>query len=159
MNQIFAHHFFYLYDPGFIPHFPGDYLFGMFNILTFNHSPAGMDSVMAAPIKLVQITGIVDFLDDHVTIFGVVWRFYQIPVHKHCPSIYSKVLYMDENSTGIILPEGYFLNLPEIFRKPYYIYLGAVLPDVNAVIELLIFTFILHEVPQFYPVIGDQVGL
>src|ERR1051325_1495440 len=63
---------FQFYDPGLVAYSPGDDLFGVFPIIRFDDGPATMSTVMTAPFKVMQIAGCMDFLDNGVTVAGLV---------------------------------------------------------------------------------------
>jgi hypothetical protein len=72
---------FELHDPGLIPDPPGDNLAGVFAVVGFDDGPAAVVPVVAAPFEIMEITCGMDFLDDGVTVTGLVRGFDKITVH------------------------------------------------------------------------------
>ncbi len=73
--------FFQLYDPGLIPYSPGNNLFCMFAVVGLDDRPAAVMAVVAAPFKIMEVACSMDFLDNGITVTGVVRGFDKKAVH------------------------------------------------------------------------------
>ena len=63
----------------------------MLAVVRLNDCPPTVNTVMAAPFKMMEIPGSVNFLDDRVAVASFVWRFNEIPIHVYL-SFYSSEL-------------------------------------------------------------------
>ena len=62
---------FKFHDPGLVPDSPGDDLPGVFTVVGFDDRPAAVGPIMAAPFEVMQIPRRMDFLDNRVTLTGI----------------------------------------------------------------------------------------
>lgn len=71
MSLIRFAEFLQLYDPRLVADPPGHDLFRMFPVICLDDRPAAMRTVVAAPLKVVQVARGVDFPDDRITVTSV----------------------------------------------------------------------------------------
>jgi len=72
---------FELHNPSLVPDSPGNNLLRMFPVIGLDDRPAAVMAIVAAPFKIMEIARSVDFLDDGITVAGLVRGFYKIAVH------------------------------------------------------------------------------
>ncbi len=77
-------------DAGTVAHGPGDDLTGVGKAVGLDNGPAAMNSIGAAPIEVMQISGSGEILDNLVAILSVMRGFNQVAVHSNLHSMLSK---------------------------------------------------------------------